>query len=181
MPEKPFINLNNETGYGSRLKKPIIITLVVIVVMVVAAILVVVLTPKTNPSDKKDNTPAYDKTASFTKMQKLFTQLCGKEIVVEFIAEQYFKKNGDYDVSTFANHTGQISLKGTDEYIVFDVINEEEDSPDMAVNFAYHQTINEKDTFVIQSGENTYQHYNGAITNEFDNIEDAILDHQLFQ
>ena len=112
MSEKPFINLNNETGYGSRLKKPIIITLAVIVVMVIAAILVVVLTPKTNPSDKKDNTPAYDKTASFTKMQKLFTQLCGKEIVVEFIAEQYFKKNGDYDVSTFANHTGQISLKG---------------------------------------------------------------------
>lgn len=181
MKEKAFINLNNNTGYSPRIKKPLIITLAIIVVMVIAAIFIVAFTPKTDStSNTTNNEPTIDKTADFTSMQKLFAKLCGKEAIVDFMEEQYFKDLGKFEITTLANRTGRID-GDSDEYITYDIVNEEDDSPDTAVNFAYHQTIDNQDTFIIKSGEKAYQHFNGAITNEFDNLEDAILDHQLFQ
>lgn len=181
MKEGAFINLDSNSGNNLRIKKPIIITLAIIVVMAVVAIVAVLLATRTgSTSDVTNGGSTQDKTADFTSMQKLFAKLCGKEIIVDFLEEQYFKDLGEFEIENIANRTGHINGK-TDEYITYDIVNEENDSPDTAINFAYHQTIDDKDTFIIKSGENTYQHYNGAITNEFDNIEDAIMDHQLLQ
>lgn len=170
---------SNMTGYKSRFKKPAIITLAIIIVMVLVAICVVLASPKNTPETGDDI--SYDKTADFTKIQKLFTKLCGNRVVLEFMEKDYFQKEDQFEIETFANRTGRITVPDTNEYISYDIVNEEEDSPDTAINFAYHEPFDDLDTYVIKSGELTYQHFDGHVTTDYDNIEDAIMAHQLLQ
>ena len=166
----------------SSLKKPIIITCAIIVLMLIIGATIIMIKPSSSPAT--DQGESVDVTANFTKLQKLYLQLCGKEVVIDFLAEDYFKDDKELQIKTnitATSRTGRILLSDSKEYIEFNIINEEDDSPDTAVDFVYHEIINDRDTFVMQSSDDTYQHFNGGVTNEFDKLEDAMRDHELFR
>ena len=186
MQNKDYVVLNfgatGQTPTKTSFKKPLIVSAAIILIMIIAAAIFVAVAPNHNTLSTAVPKETYDETATFTKAQKLFMQLCGKQMTVKFIREDYFKDDKDIAIETNVDETaGVISFKDSKERIEFDIIHEEEDSPDTAVNFTYVEEFKGSRTFIIKSGENTYQHFNGRVTNEFDRIEDAIKDHQLFQ
>ena len=161
------------------MKKAIIITAIIIFVLAVSSIAIVAL--NSSIKNKEQNQQSSKKIAiTLTDIQDLYTKLDDKEVVIEFMKEQYFKDNDNFRVSAYDDE-GNITLENTQEYITFDIIHEEVDSPDTAVNFVYHEQIGNYDTFIMKSGENSYLHYNGGVTNEFETIYDAIADHQYFR
>ncbi len=186
MQNKDYVDLDvGAPQPKTNLKTPIIVGVVALfaVIIIVALVLAISSNSANNTGGNNSNeTIDIDVTDDFTDAQKMYMTLNGKEITVEYIAKDYLKEfKNNYYINTKEDRTGTITFAGANEYIKFDIINEEDDSPDTAINFAYHETINGEDTFIIQSSENTFQHYNGQVTNEFDKIEDAIMDHRLFQ
>ena len=171
------LNFDAAPQKSSSIKKPIIITVIIVVVMLIIGATVIMLAPKADQSKKGDETA---QEANYTDMQKLFLELIGKEVVIEFMAEDYFK-NDQFATVDNEDGTGKVILPGTSEYIQYNIVNEEEDSPDTAIDFVYHETVNDRDTFIMQSGENTYQYFNGSVTEEYDNLKDAINYHLLFR
>ena len=116
----------------------------------------------------------------YTTMQKIFTKVCGREIVISTLRDELKDISNEIDIEDY-NSYGRIVLAGTKEYIQYLSVNEESDSPDTAVDFVYHEPIQNTDTFILQSGEKTFQHFNGSLTNEFETLDEAVMDHQLFQ
>ena len=158
--------------------KPIIISIIIIAIFAIAgsAIIIVDSFQRTKTSDN-----ALLSYVGTTKMQELYMKLIGKESVVEFIASDYFDNDTNYAIDVKDDKTGKITYKDSSEYISFIITNDEEDTPDTATDFVLHEEIDGVDTYIVQSSENTYQFFNGGATEEFDNLDDAILNHQLLR
>ena len=163
----------------STTKKAIIITVAIIAVMAIVAICLILFVPKAEGGQGGDQEQANAFESDYSNTMKFYKDINGQEILVEDIEGK--AKKYDENVSVFVDDSnkGTIKLNAENEYISFTQIQEEDDSPETAIDFVYHETVNEEDSFVMQSGENTFQHFNGAITNEFDNIDEALNDHLL--
>ena len=165
---------------SSSTKKAIIITTIIIAAMAIATILTVLLiTNKTSTEGQgqtqQDN--VFEK--SYSEAMKLYKELNDKEIPVDELENEAKKLNINITVRQ-SKDTGTILLKDTNETINFQII-KEDDSSNTAIDFVYHENISGKDTFVLQSGEKTFQHFNGTATNEFKSIEEALNDHLLIR
>lgn len=170
----------NQNRSKSTTKKAIIITAVIIVIMAIAAVLLVVLLPKTEGGQNPDGQGQANVFESdYSDTMKLYKALNGREILVEDLEAEAKKQNQSISVFVDDMQKGTIGTDAENEYITFTQVQEEEDSPETAIDFVYHETIGEEDSFVLQSGEDTYQHFNGAITNEFKTIDEALNDHLL--
>lgn len=183
-----FIEPNTTAGTGagapkSSLKKPIIITVAIIVVMIIAAVIILAVVPKQTGDQGKaeqGQSEAEIRKKDYTTTMKLFADIIGKEIVVDDLQEQAKKVDENFLISDNEKPTGRLYLPEANDYIEFTIFNEEDDSPDTAIDFIYNYPANEEIGYVMQSGEKTYQNFNGAITNEFDNVDDALADSLLF-
>ena len=115
-------------------------------------------------------------------MLKVYSKLADEQTPVDDLQEEVKKLNEKATVELFDDDHGEVYVNGaTEEYLTFDIIREEEDSPDMADNFVYHDEINGINYTIRLSGENTYQHFNGQLTSEFNSKKDAIMDHLVYR
>ena len=179
--QQDYINLagaNQKPKNG--LIKPIIITAAIIVVMIIAAIIIVSVVPKTASDGTSSQGDTTNHSQYYTTMQKIFAKVSGREIVISMLKDDIKDISTEIELEDYNTH-GRIVLNGTKEYIEYQSVNEESDSPDTAVDFVYHEPIKNTDTFILQSGEKNFQHFNGQVTNEFETLDEAICDHQLFQ
>ena len=118
----------------------------------------------------------------YSDMLKVYSKLADEQTPVDDLQEEVKKLNEKATVELFDDNHGEVYVNGaTEEYLTFDIIREEEDSPDMADNFVYHDEINGINYTIRLSGENTYQHFNGQLTSEFNSKKDAIMDHLLYR
>ena len=118
-------------------------------------------------------------TTGYTDMLKIYSALDDEIILVDTLQEKLAEINPRAKFYADSEGGTITLLKAKNEYISFDVFRDYDDSPDSAVNFVYHDKVGDEVFTIHKSGENTYQHYNGALTNEFDNKDDAIRDHLL--
>jgi len=182
-----FITINNENPKSNQLNlfKPIAISVIFIAILAITGIVILALNPKgqtsTAEQSEEDKHAALVKYIGTTEMQELYKKLLGKEVVISFIPSDYLDNNDKYVIETTVDKTGTITNSDTTEYISFSITNDEIDTPDTAVDFVLHEKIEGVDTYVMQTGENTYQFFNGSVTTEYDKLEDAILDHQLLR
>ena len=172
---------NNRTNFV----KPIAISVAIIVMLAVAGLVVLALNPNAtanieeNEEDERAALAAYIGT---TEMQDLFKNLLGKEVVISFLPSDYFKDNDKFYISADTERkTGTIRYESSTEYITFHITNDEVDTPDTAVDFVLHEEIDGIDTYVMQTGLDTYQFFNGSVKTEYNKLEYALLDHQLLR
>ena len=122
---------------------------------------------------------AYDK--DYTAMQKIYLELDDdNEIAVDDLQDKLAKLDKAATLELQANG-GTILINDTTESITFTVFREESDSPDEAKDFVYHDLVNDTDLTIHKSSEDSYQHFNGAITTEFKNKKEAINYHLMFR
>lgn len=180
--QQNYINLAGTTGQKPKNSfiKPIIISAIIIASMIIAAIVAVNIVPKMLIDDAQNQGDTINHADYYTTMQKIFTKVCGREIVISTLRDELKDISNEIDIEDY-NSYGRIVLAETKEYIQFSSVNEESDSPDTAVDFVYHEPIQNVDMFILQSGEKAFQHFNGSLTNEFETLDEAIMDHQLFQ
>lgn len=170
----------------NNIKKPLIITgVIVIVILIITGIGLVFMLRNENVAKKSDD--EQEKTAKmyselFTDEMLMYKELCGQELDWDSLVSKVKKINSNSIVRKIMDDVGQINI-GTnkkDEYIRFDIVREEEDSPDTAINFVYYYRIDEENiSFVMKNGEKTYQNFNGAVTNEFTILDEALADNLL--
>lgn len=110
----------------------------------------------------------------------------GEESVYEDLEDGLKEVNRDAVISLEGDN-GTIRVPGSDaEYIKFKIRKDEDDeedySPYLAYDFTYvHQLSDGSNAYIMQSGENTFQHYNGQLTtSEFFHKIEAISDHLSF-
>ena len=117
----------------------------------------------------------------YSETLKIYSKLDDEQIPVDTLQIEV-KKLNEKAVLNANRHQGRIYIEDTpNEYISFDVVVEEEDSPEMAINYVYHDIIGQDEYTIHLSGENTYQHFNGRLTSEFGSKKDAIMDHLLYR
>ncbi len=122
---------------------------------------------------------AYDK--DYTAMQNIYLELDDDhEIAVDDLQDKLAKLNKDAKLDVQPDE-GIITLEETEEYIAFTVFKEEDDSPDEAKDFVYHDLIDETDLTIYKSGEETYQHFNGSVSSEFKTKKEALNYHLMFR
>ena len=88
----------------------------------------------------------------YTTMQKIFTKVCDRKIVISTLRDELKDISNEIDIEDY-NSYGRIVLAETKEYAQFSSVNEESDSPNTAVDFVYHESIQNTDTFILQSGK----------------------------
>ena len=146
-----------------------------IVAVAVLATIVTVVIVSSNPRQIAQTTEEDPVDKNFTDMQKVYyhietdTQLEELEEVAKSINKEIkVKIDGAW---------GGITLEDSDEYITFEIVTDKESGYAESENVVYYDTVNGKESYILQSGYIKYQHFNGSISNEFDTIEDAINDH----
>ncbi len=177
--------MQNETQKS--IKKPIIITAIIVVVMLIVAGVAAMLLPRRDSADTSSGNDEQAKTiemykGKYTEVMKIYGELCGKELDWDSLEEKVKSINFNASLTKVDDFVGQINVGiiKKNEYIRFDIVKEEEDSPDMAINFVYYYYVDDEHvSFVMKSGESKYQNYNGAITNEFDTLDEALIDNML--
>ena len=118
----------------------------------------------------------------YSDVLKIYSKTDDVMTAVDDLQENIKKINQKANLQTYQGYGFiVVGYSKTTEYIRFDIVHEEEDSPDMAINFVYHEEREGTDYTIRQSGEKTYQHFNGVITSEFESKDEAILDHLLYQ
>ena len=164
--------------------KPIVISVVIIILLCIAGLVILALNPRqerTSEQIEEDERAALAAYIGTTEMQELYKKLLGKEVVIAFMQSDYFKDDDKFHIGATTNESGAITREGSSEYITFHITNDEIDTPDTAVDFVLHDEVDGQDTYIMQSGENTYQFFNGSVTTEYDKLEYAFLDHQLLR
>ena len=138
----------------------------------------------TTPTSSEDDTSNLENivlTNRYSDVLKVYYELDDEAIAVDDLQEQVEKMKLNVNFAA-GSEKGIISDKDNEkEYITFEVTREEEDAPDTAYNFVYHETIDDREYMIKKSGENTYQHFNSIITNEFEKKSDAIEDHLIYK
>lgn len=146
-----------------------------IVAVAVLATIVTVVIVSSSPRQIAQTTEEDPVDKNFTDMQKVYyhietdTQLEELEEVAKSINKEIkVKIDGAW---------GGITLEDSDEYITFEIVTDKVSGYAESENVVYYDTVNGKESYILQSGYIKYQHFNGSISNEFDTIEDAINDH----
>lgn len=169
------------------IKKPIIITAIIIAVMLIAAGVAVMLIPRhedaQDPGEDDEQTMTVEMyKKKFTEEMKMYEDLCGKELDWDSLESKVKKINSSATLTKIDDYVGQINIGSSkkNEYIRFDIVREEVDSPDTAINFVYYYYLDDEHvSFVMKTGESKYQSYNGAVTNEFESLDEALADNML--
>lgn len=169
------------------IKKPIIITAIIIAVMLIAAGVAVMLIPRhedaQNPGEDDEQTMTVEMyKKKFTEEMKMYKDLCGQELDWDSLESKVKKINSSATLTKIDDYVGQINIGSNkkNEYIRFDIVREEVDSPDTAINFVYYYYLDDEHvSFVMKTGESKYQSYNGAVTNEFESLDEALADNML--
>ena len=155
---------------------PIIISVAIILVIVIACVIIVNVHTKSIENEIQEAIKSGALEKDYTTLMKLSKELIGEDILLEDIDNKISGKEDQLELYV-GEESGYIADKTTNEKITFTIIKEEDDAPERLQDFIYHETIQGNDTFLMKSSENTFQHFNGYITNEFDNIDEAIRDH----
>ena len=120
-------------------------------------------------------------TNHYSDILKVYYELDDEAIAVDDLQEQVEKMKLNVKLTAGSEKGIIVDKDNIGEYITFEVMREEEDSPDTAYNFIYHEIIDSREYLIKKSGENTYQHFNSVITNEFEKKSDAIEDHLIYK
>ena len=155
---------------------PIIISIAIILVIIIACVIIVNVHTKSIENEIQEAIKSGALEKDYTALMKLSKELIGESVLLEEIDSKISGKEDQLELYV-GEESGYIADKTSNEKITFAIIKEEDDAPERLQDFIYHETIQGNDTFLMKSSENTFQHFNGYITNEFDNIDEAIRDH----
>ena len=139
--------------------------------MIIAATIAVNVVPKMLIDDAQNQGDTVNHANYYTTMQKIFTKVCDREIVISTLRDELKDISNEIGTEDY-NSYDRIVLAETKEYAQFSSVNEESDSPNTAVDFVYHEPIQNVDIFILQSGEKAFQHFNGSLTNEFETLDE---------
>ena len=162
-------------------KKNILIIIVLVIgslVLLGASITAVMLSKNTEQANSSNAEVAEDDdlTNNYTDMLKVYYRLETIDYQVDQIKEMA-KKINDKMLVFISDDAGTIMMDGSAESVTF-AINRDEDTDYKYIdNIVYHDKSNEVDAQIMQSWEYTYQYYNGAVTSEFNTVEEAIENH----
>ncbi len=168
--------MKTNTNHKINLIAPIIVSAVAIAVIIVICIILVNINSNNIEDEIREaiNSGVLEK--DYSPLMKLSKELIGQKVFLDDAEEKFSNEEDLYDFYVTENN-GYIADKSSSERITFDIIIEEADAPPTLIDFVYHETIGDNDSFVMKSSENTFQHFNGYVTNEFNNIDEALRDH----
>lgn len=170
--------MNNQGKTKNTFGKAILIGIIAIAIIgIIGAVVVVVSAKKHEGQGQGDTSQTNEFESDYSNAMKLFKVLCGRDILVDNLKEEARKINLEIEILDGIDGQKNIYVKDSDDYISFTNLKEEPDSPDTAVDFKYIDIVNEEESFIIKSGENTYQHFDGRLTTEFETVEDALNYH----
>ena len=160
--------MDNQGNTKNTFGKAILIGIIAIAIIgIIGAVVVVVSAKKHEGQGQGDTSQTNEFESDYSNAMKLFKVLCGRDILVDNLKEEARKINLEIEILDGIDGQKNIYVKDSDDYISFTNLKEEPDSPDTAVDFK----------FIIKSGENTYQHFDGRLTTEFETVEDALNYH----
>ena len=170
--------INTSKGPKSLQSKIIMIAVIVIVFILGAVFGALVFGGKTggegNSNEKGSEYAVFD-IDDYTPMLIIYSKL-GDESSIDDLKDTVEETNKDAKVEIIGK-SGNIKLLGSKEYIHFDIESGEEGESDAAYDFIYVYEDGEESMYIKKSGEDTYQHYNGAVTSDFSSKEEAISNH----
>lgn len=119
---------------------------------------------------------SYDDSGDYTPILKIYARL-DEDMMMEELSE--LTEEIDYDATiNIEGESGTINLPNNDsEYIYFDIEKGDEGESDIAYDIMYIYENDDLSMYIMQTGDNTYQHFNGEVTSEFATKEEAISNH----
>ncbi|MBP5656217.1 hypothetical protein J6X15_01375 [Candidatus Saccharibacteria bacterium] len=112
----------------------------------------------------------------YTDMLKVYYELETAANELDEIEAMVTEINDKMEVS-LGEESGSITMDGTDESVEFTINSDPDPGFRFIEDIVYHDRSNGIDAQIMQSWEYTYQYYNGAVTSEFNTVEEAIEKH----
>lgn len=116
---------------------------------------------------------SYNDSKDYTPMLTIYSRL-DEDMMMEELSELI--EEIDYSATiNIEGESGTINLPNNDsEYIYFDIEKGDEGESDIAYDIMYVYENDDLSMYIMQTGDNVYQHFNGEVTSEFATKEEAI-------
>ena len=160
-------------------KKDILVIIILIVgslVLIGASVTAVIFSKNTDQANSSTEVAEDNVMKNYTDMLKVYYRLETVDYQIDQI-EGMVKAINDKMAVSVEEESGAVTMDGSAESVTF-AINRDADTDYKYIDdIVYHDKSNEVDAQIMQSWEYTYQYYNGAVTSEFNTVEEAIENH----